>query len=71
MKKTIFGSALMLSGVIGFAGWIIACTNVVQSGAWSRIIGNLKGTDLIVSIIFIFISILGFFIALLSVKNDN
>jgi uncharacterized membrane protein len=71
MKKTILGSALMLSGVIGFVGWIIACTNTVESGAWSGILGNLKGADFIVSIIFIVISVLGFLVTLRSIKNDN
>jgi uncharacterized membrane protein len=73
MKKTILGSALMLSGVIGFVGWIIACTNTVESGAWSGVgvLGNLKGADFIISIIFIVISVLGFLVTLRSIKNDN
>lgn len=38
MKKLIFGCVLMLCGVIGGTGWLIACASIVQDGAWSTII---------------------------------
>ena len=38
MKKLIFGSVLMLCGVIGGTGWLIASTSIVQGGAWSTVL---------------------------------
>lgn len=37
MKKLIFGCALMLCGVIGGTGWLIAYCSLVQGGAWSTV----------------------------------
>lgn len=37
MKKLIWGCTLMLCGMIGGTGWLIACTSIVQGGAWSTV----------------------------------
>lgn len=37
MKKLIWGCTLMLCGMIGGTGWLIASTSIVQGGAWSTV----------------------------------
>lgn len=38
MKKLMWGCTLMLCGIIGGTGWLIACASIVQGGAWSTIL---------------------------------
>ena len=45
MKKVITGAAMLISGVIGFVGWFIACALTVQPGARSRVWGCLNGME--------------------------
>lgn len=45
MKKMFFGLGLLLSGVIGFAGWCIAATGMVEPGSRSDIWGCLNGSE--------------------------
>ena len=44
MKKLFFGLGLLLGGVIGFVGWVIACISRVEPGACSVVWGCLRGT---------------------------
>ena len=37
MKKFILGCVLMLCGIIGGTGWLIASVSTVQGGAWSTV----------------------------------
>lgn len=70
MKKLIFGCTLMLVGIIGFAGCLIAETSLVQPGAWSGFL-NLFFDDLESFIILAFfaISIVGTVIAVKALKT--
>ncbi len=52
MKKTILGSDMLMSGVIGFALWVLACTNTVQHGAYSRVWRCLNDSEWIVATAF-------------------
>lgn len=38
MKKFIFSCVLMLCGMIGGTGWLIASASIVQGGAWSTVL---------------------------------
>lgn len=70
MQKIILGSTMLLSGVIGFVGWIIACVIKVQPGSNSQVIGCLYGTDYIFAIIFLVLAIMGLFITISEVKKE-
>ena len=37
MAKLIFGCALMLGGIIGGTGWLIAVACLTEAGAWSSL----------------------------------
>lgn len=41
MKKLIFGCTLMLCGIVGGTGWLIAYASLVQPGAWSTLLNIL------------------------------
>ena len=71
MKKVIIGAAMLLSGVIGFVGWFIACALTVQPGARSRVWGCVNGGEWIPAIVFAALAVYGFFIALKSIKNNE
>lgn len=71
MKKLLFGLGLLLSGVIGFAGWCIAVAQTTQPGAVSIIFGCFSGIEWIVLDIFAIMAIAGLFIAIKEVKQDG
>lgn len=71
MKRMIFGLGLLLSGVIGFAGWCIAAALTVQAGAISRIWGCLDGGEWIVLLIFVAMAIVGLSVAICALKEDK
>ena len=67
MKKVIFGSALMISGMIGFVGWTIAETLERSSGRSG--LAYVFGYPL--AIFFFIVSILGMVIAISGLKGDK
>ncbi|MBQ8278695.1 MAG: hypothetical protein IJZ23_02535 [Roseburia sp.] len=71
MKKVITGVAMLLSGVIGFVGWFIACALTVQPGARSRVWGCLNGMEWIPVIVFAVLAIYGLVLALKSCKDEG
>lgn len=62
---------MLLSGVIGFVGWMIACVNKVQPGAKSQILNCLYGTDYILAITFFLLAVVGLIIAIANAKKDS
>ncbi len=70
MQKIILGATMLLCGVIGFVGWIIACVIKVEPGSNSQVIGCLYGTDYIFVIIFLILAVMGLFIAVSEVKKE-
>ena len=68
MKKVILGAAMLLSGVIGFVGWCIACALTVQPGARSRVWGCMNGSEWLPVIVFVLLSVCGL---VLAIKNMN
>lgn len=71
MKKMILGASMLLSGVIGFVGLIIACVNKAQGGAISTVIGCLRGSDYIFAAIFMILAIVGLFIEIIEAKKEG
>ncbi len=71
MKKFIFGCVLLLAGVIGFDGWVIACTTG-SGGGYSQALSYLDGTkDWVVALFFIGMFVIGFIIAFNEIKKDR
>lgn len=68
MKKLLFSLGLLISGVIGFVGWSIAVTQIVQPGARSTVLGCFYDTDWIVLALFTAMIVAGL---VLSVKESK
>lgn len=73
MKNLIFGCVLMLCGVIGGTGWLIACASVVQPGAWSSVlhIFALSNSECYIILFFYALAVAGAVIAAKSYKASN
>ena len=71
MKKVIFGSALMISGMIGCVGWLIAEMSIVQRGAWSDALSVLGTPSGFLMLFFFIVSIAGMVIAISGLKGDK
>lgn len=69
MKKFIFGCVLLLAGVIGFSGWMIACTN--NGSGYTEILSYLYGSDWIIALLFIGMSVIGLIISFIEIKKDG
>ena len=70
MKKVITGATMLISGVIGFVGWFIACALTVQPGARSRVWGCLNGMEWIPVIVFTVLAVYGLLLALKGMKDE-
>ena len=71
MKKVIFGSALMISGMIGSAGWLIAEISITQRGAWSNALSVLGTSSGFIMLFFFVVSIFGMLIAISGLKGNK
>lgn len=71
MKKLIFGCVLMLCGIIGGTGWLIASVSIVQSGAWSTILNVFNFSDIEGYIILLFyaLAVYGSIVAIKALKE--
>ena len=69
MKKVILGAAMLISGVIGLVGWVIACALTVQPGARSRVWGCLNGMEWFPVIVFVVLAVYGLVIAMKNCKD--
>ncbi len=70
MKKIIFSSTLILSGVIGFIGILNACVNKSQPGAYSEVLSHVKGSDWILVVLCLTLVLVGFVISIKEFKNE-
>ena len=71
MKKMIFGCALMLCGIIGGTGWLIAYASLVQPGAWSSLLNILSRIDGWILLFFYTVAIIGLIIATENLKEEK
>lgn len=73
MKKLIFGCALMLCGIIGGTGWLIARVSIVQGGAWSTVLNVFDFGDIEGYIILLFyaIAVVGTIVATKALREDK
>ena len=69
MKKLVWGCVLQLAGVIGFTGWMVACTN--NGSGYTEILSYLYGSDWIVALLFIVMFISGLIISFVEIKKDK
>ena len=76
MKKLIFGCTLVLFGAICGTGWLIACSKLVQPGAWSSMLNifpivGFGGADGYIILIFYAIAIVGAVVAIKALKGTK
>lgn len=71
MKKMIFGCALMISGMIGAVGWLIASVSLVQDGAWSSLFNVFSDIEGWIVILFFMAAVIGGIMAARSLKEDK
>ena len=73
MKKLIFGCALMITGMIGFAGCLIAQISLVQPGAWSGFFNQFSyfEVETVIILAFLAVSVVGTGIAIEALKEDK
>lgn len=69
MKKLIFGVAMLIGGVIGFAGWIIACAINSAGMPGLKILEILSGSDLLITVIFVLMILAGLFVSFFESKK--
>lgn len=69
MKKFILGCVLILSGVLGFSGWMIACTN--YGSGYTETLSYLYGSDWIIALLFIGMFVAGLIISFIEIKKDG
>ena len=73
MKKFIFGCILMLCGIIGGTGWLIASVSIVQGGAWSTVFNvfNFSNVECYIILLFYALAVVGTIIAIKSLKEGK
>lgn len=73
MKKLIFGCALMLCGIIGGTGWLIASASVVQGGAWSTVLDvfDFGGIECYIILFFYALAVIGTVVVAKALKEDE
>ena len=73
MKKFIFGCVLMLCGIIGGTGWLIASASVVQDGAWSTVLNvfSLCDPECYIIILFYVLAVVGAGAAIKAIKEER
>lgn len=70
MKRMIFGIGMLLSGVVGFVGWCIAATGIVEAGARSSVWSCLEGSNWVMLLIFAAMAVAGLIISAVELKKD-
>ena len=73
MKKLIFGCALMLCGIIGGTGWLIASASIIQEGAWSTVLNvfDFGGIECYIILFFYVLAVIGIVVAAKALKEDK
>lgn len=73
MKKFIFGCVLMLCGIIGGTGWLIASASVVQDGAWPTVLNvfSFGDPECYIIILFYVLAVVGAGSAIKAIKEER
>lgn len=71
MKKLIFGCSLMICGMIGAVGWLIASMLLVDRGAWSSVSNVFSDIYGLIIIFFFLLVIIGAVIGLKALKEKR
>ena len=73
MKKLIFGCALMLCGIIGGTGWLIASVSIIQRGAWSTVLDvfDFGGIECYIILFFYALAVIGIVVAAKALREDR
>ena len=71
MKKFILGCVLMICGIMGGTGWIIAYALLLGSNSWISIIESIYAIGKVSPDIYIAIIFYAFFIIGLAITIDN
>ena len=71
MKKFIFSCVLMLCGIIGGTGWLLASVSIVQGGAWSTILNvfDFGAPECYIILLFYAIALIGTIMAIRELKE--
>lgn len=70
MKKLIFGCTLILSGIMGFVGWVNACVTGPAYTSTFSYVESSSFTDWIIIILFAVMAVAGFVIAIKELKKN-
>lgn len=71
MKKLLFGLGLLISGVIGFAGWSIAVTLTVPQGMMGTVFQCFYRTDWVVLAVFAVMAAAGLALSVKEVRKGS
>ena len=73
MKKLIFGCILMLCGIIGGTGWLIASVSIVQGGAWSTVLNvfDFGRPECYIIVLFYALAVVGTVVSVKALKKDK
>lgn len=70
VKKFILGITLFIGGIIGFVGWVIACVTKVQPGSKSVVLASMRGSDNVITALFVVMVLVGLLIAIIESKKE-
>lgn len=72
MEKLIFGCALMLCGVIGGTGWLMAAVSLVEKGAWSTVLNvfDFSRAECYVILLFYALAVFGAYLGIKALKEN-
>ncbi len=69
LKQLLFGAVLLEGGILGFVGFLIAHTNLLQPGLGRSVFSGLSGADGAVVFLFVIMAITGLVVAVKSLDE--
>ena len=71
MRKLLFGCALMISGMVGAAGFLISGAVLIEKGAWSTLFNVFSKPEGIAALLFLLTAVVGGVVAALYLKEGK